>query len=67
MGVLSAQTPAETKLYNKTLKKPSVKAYDKFLNKYPQSVYSLEILTLRALRPSRHSPRSILPLRLPGR
>ena len=47
MGVLSAQTPAETKLYNKTLKKPSVKAYDKFLNKYPQSVYSLEILTLR--------------------
>ena len=25
---LSAQTPAETKLYNKTLKKPSVKAYD---------------------------------------
>lgn len=46
-GALSAQTPAETKLYNKTLKKPSVKAYDKFLNKYPSSVYSLEILTLR--------------------
>ena len=46
-GVLSAQTPAETKLYNKTLKKPSVKAYDKFLSKYPSSVYSLEILTLR--------------------
>jgi hypothetical protein len=47
MGALSAQTPAETKLYNKTLKKPSVKAYDKFLKKYPSSVYSLEILTLR--------------------
>ena len=46
-GALSAQTPAETKLYNKTLKKPSVKAYDKFLSKYPSSVYSLEILTLR--------------------
>lgn len=46
-GVLSAQTPAETKLYNKTMKKPSVKAYDKFLKKYPSSVYSLEVLTLR--------------------
>ena len=46
-GMLSAQTPAETKLYNKTLKKPSIKAYDKFLNKYPDSVYSLEILTLK--------------------
>ena len=46
-GMLSGQTPAETKLYNKTLKKPSVKAYDKFLNKYPDSVYSLEILTLK--------------------
>jgi len=44
---MAAQTPAETKLYNKTLKKPSVKAFDKFLNKYPSSVYSLEILTLR--------------------
>ena len=47
MGTLHAQTPAETKLYNKTLKKPSIKAYDKFLNKYPSSVYSLEILTLK--------------------
>ena len=46
-GPLCAQSPAETKLYNKTLKKPSVKAYDKFLSKYPSSVYSLEILTLR--------------------
>ena len=46
-GALNAQTPAETKLYNKTLKKPSVKAYDKFLNKYPDSVYAVEILTLK--------------------
>lgn len=44
---LSAQTKAETSLYNKTLKKPSVKAYNKFLTKYPDSTYSLEILTLR--------------------
>ncbi len=44
---MQAQTKAETKLYTKTLKKPSVKAYDKFLTKYPESVYSLEIMTLR--------------------
>ena len=47
LGVLCAQSPSETKLYTKTLKKPSVKAYDKFLKKYPSSVYSLEILSLR--------------------
>ena len=47
MGTLHAQAPAETKLYNKTLKKPSVKAYDKFLKKYPSSVYSIEIRTLK--------------------
>ncbi len=46
LGV-AAQTPAETKLYNKTLKKPTVKALDKFLTKFPESVYSLEIMTLR--------------------
>ena len=44
---LWAQTAAETKLYNKTLKKPSVKAYDKFLSKYPSSSYAAEILLLR--------------------
>ena len=44
---LNAQTPAETKLYDKTMKKPSLKAYDKFLKKYPSSVYSLEIQTLK--------------------
>ncbi len=42
-----AQTPAETKLYNKTLSKPTVKAFDKFLAKYPESVYYQEIRTLR--------------------
>ncbi len=45
--VVSAQTPAETKLYTKTMKKPSVKAYDKFLAKYPSSSYAEEILLLR--------------------
>ncbi len=43
----AAQTPAETKLYKKALAKPTLKAYNKFLAKYPESVYSLEILTLR--------------------
>lgn len=37
------QTKAETKLYNKTLKKPSIAAYDKFLKKYPSSVYAADI------------------------
>ena len=46
-GIAGAQTKAETSLYTKTLKKPSIKAYDKFLNKYPESVYRLEVLTLR--------------------
>lgn len=39
----SAQTKAETKLYNRTLKKPGLAAYDKFLSKYPSSVYAEEI------------------------
>lgn len=47
LGTLTAQTKSETSLYTKTLKKPSVKAYDKFLKKYPSSVYSTKILTLR--------------------
>lgn len=41
---LSAQTKAETKLYNKTLSKPTVAAFDKFLKKYPTSVYAADIL-----------------------
>lgn len=39
-----AQKKAETKLYNKTLAKPSLAAFDKFLKKYPSSVYSDDIL-----------------------
>lgn len=46
-GTVSAQTKSETKLYTKTINKPSLKAFDKFLAKYPDSVYRLEILTLR--------------------
>lgn len=41
---LSAQKKAETRLYEKTLSKPSVEAFDKFLKKYPSSVYAAEIL-----------------------
>lgn len=40
----SAQKKAETKLYNKTLAKPTLAAFDKFLSKYPESVYAPEIL-----------------------
>lgn len=43
VSALNAQTKAETKLYNKTVAKPSVAAFDKFLKKYPSSVYSAEI------------------------
>lgn len=39
----SAQTKAETRLYGKTLAKPSLEAYDKFLKRYPESVYAAEI------------------------
>lgn len=42
-----AQTKAETKLYDKTLAKPSVAAFDKFLKKYPSSVYADEIKARR--------------------
>lgn len=41
--IASAQTKAETKMYQKTVSKPSVAAFDKFLKKYPSSVYSAEI------------------------
>ncbi len=44
---LAAQTPAETKMYSKVLARPTVKALNKFLAKYPESVHSLEIMTLR--------------------
>ncbi|MDO5000126.1 MAG: hypothetical protein Q4E27_07775 [Bacteroidales bacterium] len=41
---LSAQKRAETRLYQKALSKPSVEAVDKFLKRYPSSVYAAEIL-----------------------
>ena len=41
---LSAQKKAETRLYQKTLSKPSLEAFDKFLKKYPSSVYAGDIL-----------------------
>lgn len=44
---LSAQKRAETKLYQKTLSDPSLEAFDKFLKKYPSSVYAEEILARR--------------------
>jgi hypothetical protein len=40
---LGAQTKAETSLFNKTIAKPSLKAADKFLKKYPQSVYAQKV------------------------
>lgn len=40
-------TKAETKLYGKTVSKPSVKACNKFLKSYPQSVYAKELTDLR--------------------
>ena len=53
----SAQTKGETSMYNKTVKKPTVKAAEKFLKKYPASVYAANVVRLRdslvffALRP----------------
>lgn len=44
---LSAQSRSETSLYNKTMKKPSVKAADKFLKKYPSSVYAKKVLEMK--------------------
>ena len=41
---LAAQKKAETKLYDKTIAKPSLAAFDKVLKKYPSSVYAEDIL-----------------------
>ena len=41
---LCAQKKAETKLYDKTIARPSLAAFDKFLKKYPSSVYAEDIL-----------------------
>jgi hypothetical protein len=42
-----SQSKAEVKQYEKTLAKPSVKAYERFLKRYPQSVYYDQIASLR--------------------
>lgn len=41
---LAAQKKAETKLYDRTIAAPSLAAFDKFLKKYPTSVYAADIL-----------------------
>lgn len=43
----SAQSRSETRQYNKTISKPSVAAFDKFLKKYPSSVYAEDIRARR--------------------
>ena len=43
----AAQTKGETSLYTKTMKKPSVKAAEKFLKKYPASVYAPQVVRMR--------------------
>lgn len=43
----ATQSKAEISLYGKTLTKPSVKAADKFLKKFPESVYAPEIRHLK--------------------
>ncbi|MBQ3711516.1 MAG: hypothetical protein II891_03875 [Bacteroidales bacterium] len=43
----ATQSKAETSLYTKTFAKPSVKAADKFLKKFPESVYAPEIRHLK--------------------
>ena len=43
-GTASAQKKAETKLFNKTLANPTLASFDKFLGKYPNSVYAPVIL-----------------------
>ena len=42
-----AQSKKETKLYEQTLKKRTAAAYNKFLKKYPESVYAQEISAMR--------------------
>lgn len=44
---LYAQSRSETSLYKKTMKKPTVKAADKFLKKYPSSVYASKVQQMK--------------------
>lgn len=63
----SAQKKSETKLYDKTVAAPSVKAFDKFLAKYPTSVYAAEIAARRdtLLNISPYSPSMALDILTP--
>ena len=38
-----SQTKAESRLYSRTVEKPSLEAFDKFLKRFPNSVYAAEI------------------------
>lgn len=44
---LNAQSRSETSLYKKTLKKPTVKSADKFLKKYPSSIYASKVQQMK--------------------
>ena len=44
---LTAQTKAETSLYNKLTKRPTLRTAEQFLKKYPESVYGPKVLRLR--------------------
>ena len=44
---LAAQSRSETNLYKKTVKSATVKAADKFLKKYPSSVYSAKVQQMK--------------------
>ena len=46
-GTLSAQTKAETKLYNTAITKGDLKSANKFLAKFPSSVYAPEIQRMK--------------------
>lgn len=45
--VVLGQSKAETAQYTKLLKKPTVKAAEKFMGKFPQSAYTPKVLRLR--------------------
>ena len=44
---LAAQSRSETNLYKKTVKSATVKAADKFLKKYPSSVYTAKVQQMK--------------------
>ena len=43
----AAQSKAEASMYGRTVKKPTVRAAEKFLKKYPESVYAPIVLRMR--------------------